>query len=334
MNIRSIYIEIINQCNLNCKTCYNRSGVNPKTVLLSADQLAQIIKQFVTYGLKRVLLSGGEPSLHPEFDDILELVNQFPQLSFVIVTNGTNPCTKLMDYLNTKANFALQLSLDGASEETNCLTRGDGQFAKAMNFARQINTFEQPFKHKLKMVLSQHNFKDLEEFCHLALSIGFLPEFAFALKSGNVSSYWNDMSLTPQQKLQVLKRIQNFNQSYHTEIFVPSCIYKCSFINGLEELNLCIKCDGSIQPCQTLYDSAHTLANALHYDEAMLYNGLLSFSKTAKERAGCDYGCDKCIINSFCHKGCPGEAWLQHCSLLADDENCQFRKLQFLFHDM
>ena len=28
MKVKTVYVEITNQCNLNCRTCYNRSGLN------------------------------------------------------------------------------------------------------------------------------------------------------------------------------------------------------------------------------------------------------------------------------------------------------------------
>ena len=114
MRVETIYLEITNQCNLNCRTCYNRSGLNRERKEITAEQLKEIIEQFIPYGLNRVIFSGGEPSLHSDFHSVLDLVDQYPQLSFGIVTNGTNLDEKLIEMLNTRKNFTLQISLDGS----------------------------------------------------------------------------------------------------------------------------------------------------------------------------------------------------------------------------
>ena len=63
MNVKSVYVETTNICNLNCKTCYNRSGLNKERKEISKAQLEEIIKLFLPFGLSRFLISGGEPAL-------------------------------------------------------------------------------------------------------------------------------------------------------------------------------------------------------------------------------------------------------------------------------
>ena len=67
MNVTSVYVEITNQCNLNCRTCYNRSGLNRTRKELSCEDLEQLIQLFLPLGLKHLSLSGGEPTLHSAF---------------------------------------------------------------------------------------------------------------------------------------------------------------------------------------------------------------------------------------------------------------------------
>ena len=208
MNIKTVYVEITNQCNLNCATCYNWSGLNRKRIELSFEQIENIIKLFFPYGLKRFLLSGGEPTLHSEFEKILDLIDKYPQITFGIVTNGTNQNKKLLEFLNTRDNLKLQISLDGSCEKQNAKTRGYGNFEKTVNFAKQIH--KPKLMPLLKMVISQSNYTDVEDFCDLALSLGFTPELAFIYKSGNGSDGWSSKELTSIQKLKILKLFYYF----------------------------------------------------------------------------------------------------------------------------
>ena len=99
MNIKTVCVEITNQCNLNCATCFNRSGLNRNKLELSFDQIENTLNLFLPFGLQRFLISGGEPTLHSEFEKILDLIDKYPKITFGIVTNGTNHNKKLIEYL-------------------------------------------------------------------------------------------------------------------------------------------------------------------------------------------------------------------------------------------
>ena len=328
MNIKTVYVEITNQCNLNCATCYNRSGLNRKRIELSFEQIENIIKLFFSYGLKRFLLSGGEPTLHSEFEKILDLIDKYPQITFGIVTNGTNQNKKLLEFLNTRDNLKLQISLDGSCEKQNAKTRGHGNFEKTVNFAKQIH--KPKLMPLLKMVISQSNYTDVEDFCDLALSLGFTPELAFIYKSGNGSDGWSSKELTSIQKLKILKLVERINKERNAGIFLPICTTKCPLEDGLNELSFCIKVDGSIQPCQSLYSEKYTVGNVLFFDKKLFLQNINNISDLARQRCEQDYGCEKCMLNDICGRGCMAEAVNLHDNPFASDGNCEYRKQQFI----
>lgn len=332
MNVKSVYVETTNICNLNCKTCYNRSGLNKEKREISKDQLEKIIQLFLPFGLSRFLISGGEPVLHSEFEKILDLIDEYPNLSFGIVTNGTNHNCKLIEYLNTRPNFTLQVSLDGSNEEQNSKTRGGGNFEKALAFAKKINnTSTNPL---LKMVISQNNYDDIENFYKLALSINFTPEFAFIFKSGNGANAWEDKTVSPQQKLKALNLIDALNKKHNAQALLPFCTGKCPFTKGTDNLSLCVKSDGSIQPCQMLYQEKYTLGNVFSFDPDSFYSRLDSIVAIAQKRYRSDYGCEKCMLNGYCGRGCMGAAANLNDDPYTSDGDCEFRKLQLIAHQM
>lgn len=328
MKIKTVYVEITNQCNLNCSTCYNRSGLNRQRKELSFEQIENIINLFLPYGLKRFLLSGGEPTLHSEFEKMLSLIDKYGQITFGIVTNGTNHNKKLLEFLNTRDNLKLQISLDGSSEEINAKIRGVGNFIKTISFARQIH--QTKLTPLLKMVISQDNYIDVESFCDLALSLGFTPELAFIYKSGNGSDGWDSKELMSIQKLKVLKIAQRINEEQNVDIFLPVCTTRCPLAEGVNDLSICIKVDGSIQPCQALYNEKYTVGNVLYFDEKSFVENIRTLSDIARLRCEQDYGCKKCMLCDICGRGCMAEAVNLNNDPLAYDGNCEYRKQQFI----
>lgn len=328
MIVKTVYVEITNKCNLNCATCYNRSGLNINKKEITFDQIENILKVFLPFGMQRFLISGGEPTLHSDFDRILSLIDQYPEVTFGIVTNGTVHNEKLLNYLNTRTNLKLQISLDGSSEKVNSATRGQGTFDKTIDFAKKIKTPH--ITPLMKMVVSQNNLDDVENYCNLAVSLGFTPELAFIYKSGNGSDEWETKGLTSLQKLKVLKFVENFNKENKTDVFLPRCTVSCPFLGKLDELSFCIKTDGSIQPCQSLYDAKYTIGNIFNFNVSKFVNNLNLIVDIAKKRSKMDYGCQKCMINNICGRGCMAEAVNLCGDPLANDNNCEYRKQQFI----
>lgn len=323
MKIQTAYVEITNRCNLNCMTCYNRSGLNHVTKEMSPEQLEYIYLRFRPYGMRRLLISGGEPSLHSCFHEILALADKYPELTLGIVTNGTNCDSVLIDSLNTKPNMELQISLDGASEEINRKIRGTGNFEKTLTFAKQITMREKP---RLKMVISKYNLEDVKPFYSLALSLGFQPEYAFIYRSGNACDNWEDKLLSTHDKIHVLKLLDKLNKELDGDAFLPRCTSTCPFAEGSPDLSISIHVNGIMQPCQMLCDPLYSIGNAFSDDDDTLFSELENTMIIAKQRISTDYGCEKCFLKSVCGHGCMGAASVLTGDPLGDDGECSYRK--------
>lgn len=328
MTFKTVYSEITNRCNLNCATCYNRSGHNTVTHEMSLEQIEQILEHGMRFGARRFLFSGGEPSLHSDFHGLLALLDRRPDLEFGFVTNGTVHDAVWIDFLNLHDNVTLQVSLDGADEESNRLTRGAGSFARAVEFVKKIHLPTQ--KPLLKMVISKNNFHDVEAFYRLAVTLGCMPEFAFIYRSGNGSDAWESKALSAREKMAVLKLVKRLNEEYGLDAYLPKCTVRCPFSAGAEQMSVCIKTNGSIQPCQSLYGDAYSLGNVFDFREDEVLARVDALVELAKTRVSTDYGCEKCLLHAACGKGCMAEAANLVGDPLANDGACLFRKLQFL----
>src|SRR5208283_4669808 len=86
-------IEIVNSCNLPCPTCYANSplGAGQKVDAVPLDDLQRRIQGVIDRkGKIEILqLSGGEPTLHPQFFDLLRWLHSNPGVDYVLLnTNG------------------------------------------------------------------------------------------------------------------------------------------------------------------------------------------------------------------------------------------------------
>jgi len=121
-------VELTESCNLKCPLCYSSSG--PGGRHLSYDECVTAIERLITVeGRPEVLqLSGGEPTIHPDFEKILAYAVSRPIDIVMINTNGVriahDPAfiERLAEFRN---RIEVYLQFDGLRDETYIALRGE-----------------------------------------------------------------------------------------------------------------------------------------------------------------------------------------------------------------
>ena len=88
-------IDITYSCNLHCFNCDRSCEQDPSNDLMSIGQVRQFLEESRTAGnpWKRIRVLGGEPTLHPQFLEIINLIVEYrdkysPSTSIELTTNG------------------------------------------------------------------------------------------------------------------------------------------------------------------------------------------------------------------------------------------------------
>lgn len=70
-------IAIVNYCNLQCKYCFADDMIHEKMETMSLDNFREILSFAARTSKNHIGIIGGEPTLHPHFQDILKEVNRY-----------------------------------------------------------------------------------------------------------------------------------------------------------------------------------------------------------------------------------------------------------------
>ncbi|MBR4866179.1 MAG: radical SAM protein [Clostridia bacterium] len=328
MKVDAAYLEVTNRCNLNCATCYNRSGINRETRELKFDDLLACIRRLQSFGCRAFTFSGGEPMLYRELDALLTYMEDNPQLDFSLVTNGTRVTEPILERLKKLHNLKVQVSLDGSCEEENAKTRGEGNFEKAITTLRALQDAGIPCF--AAYVISRRNLSDVQLFFERMVEESITPSFSFIMRQGNGSDDWEEKGLTSVEKIKIMGLLHSLTRDGEMPIAIPGCSYACPLAEEGTGLNVLVKNDGSLYPCQSLYDPAYCMGNLLSDSDETLGNGVRYIQELAQKRREADFGCTTCMIRNQCGKGCIAIADSVGGNALADDGECTLRKAFFL----
>ncbi|MGV3754854.1 MAG: radical SAM protein [Verrucomicrobiota bacterium] len=152
--------NITRRCNLKCIHCYSDSDAREYPGELTWEQCQNVIDDLSGYGIPALLLSGGEPLIHPRFFDIATYARE-KGLKLTLSTNGT-----LIDHATAARLKALQfayvgISLDGIGATHDHFRGRQGAFEKAVSAFRNCKAVGQ--KVGLRLTLSANNIADLDK---------------------------------------------------------------------------------------------------------------------------------------------------------------------------
>ena len=123
-SLRYLELQITDRCNLQCRHCYIGESFHQD---LSMEQIQKVLEEFEEIQGLRLLLSGGEPLLHPHFWEINDILRNHAFRS-VLLSNGTLITKEVAKKLCV---HEVQISLDGMKQGHESL-RGKGTFEKTM----------------------------------------------------------------------------------------------------------------------------------------------------------------------------------------------------------
>ncbi|PEQ91727.1 hypothetical protein CN481_15675 [Bacillus sp. AFS006103] len=136
VSLQQIYFIITRTCNLFCSHCIRSSGPGVKDTVLYENALLAMEKLSPHGKQALFFISGGEPTLHPNFQEIVSKACElFPNV--MVNTNGLN-LHALKTAYKKHPNLKMQISVDG-SRTAHDLIRGKGTFLKSIEHIRILS---------------------------------------------------------------------------------------------------------------------------------------------------------------------------------------------------
>lgn len=156
------WIEITRACNLRCPHCFVEAGP-PREVEMSTDRILRLLDEWAEMGVFSVVITGGEPSLHPDF---LEIVRYAHSLGFTvaIASNGMPLTEKVLEQI-PQDDVIISVSLDGIHGAG--AATGESDFDAVTRKLLKIRDYG--FHTSIMTTTTHDNVGDLQTFINFAI---------------------------------------------------------------------------------------------------------------------------------------------------------------------
>ena len=112
-------ISLTEKCNLRCVYCMPEKGVEltPKSHLLTTPEIIRLSRIFIGIGVDKIRLTGGEPTIRKDINDVVEQIGNLPGLKSLAMTTTGIVLSKHLSHFKNNNLTQLNISLDTLRKE-------------------------------------------------------------------------------------------------------------------------------------------------------------------------------------------------------------------------
>lgn len=310
---RNVYIYITEKCQLRCKHCYLGRRLD-KEVIMSKDDIFRNLVLWKKIGGKKLCFLGGEPTLHPQFEEIIKYANGLKYEEITMDSNGQQIALEKLKNMNSADFTYIQVSLDGGSALTNDKTRGKGTFATAMNTIKELR--ERNFDIRIICTVNNNNIEDCLKILSIADDLG-VSLVKYHIFSGIGSGKENaDLLINPKEWIKFYNLLLKQKGKYKARIQYQVAYGDTKTKEILFDQNYdgCLgrKLDRmSVFPNGNVYICSYLFDTDLNFAQVDLKNNKLIINKDRLNELSLFHSgmkkCDHCNFFETCFMGCQAE---------------------------
>jgi SynChlorMet cassette radical SAM/SPASM protein ScmF len=211
--LRSLYLYLSGSCNLACRHCWISPTYQPAGAEngrhVKVEYVEKAVREAKPLGLRSVKLTGGEPTLHPQFREIVTGIAQ-EEIMIMMETNGTLIDDDLALFLRqTPGMTHISVSVDGVDAESHDALRAvPGSFERSVAGIRSL--VEAGIRPQLICSLHQENVAQMGAMVALAEELGCHSiKFNYIQAMGRGESFTEEHGLDIEEVIDSHRRVED-----------------------------------------------------------------------------------------------------------------------------
>lgn len=331
----SIDLYVTRRCNLNCIYCFADSKYIGNKIKgdscneMHIDRIKNLIDQIANLEIKKVTLTGGEPTLRP---DLAEIIHHFiiNNIEVFLATNAYSISDKQAQELRAAGLREVQVKLDAANSKTQDKLSGvRGSYEKLIKGIETLKKYS--FKVSIVAVVTSLNIKEIPEVIKTCadLSVDEVDPRIYApgiwALSGRGGVYLSPSS----NSIKWLEKKIGMLQKRYQGVMKISSLDTSNFIKKKEtEMPLCaglissctILENGLVVPCELLADFSNEFIIGDANSETLIdiWNSEKAERWVSRKSPKVEEPCISCNEFGRCKGGCPWKSMVTYGKWLCD----------------
>jgi cyclic pyranopterin phosphate synthase len=118
-SIEYLRISVTDRCNFRCVYCMPAEGMPwlPKSEILSYEEIADVVRQLAPLGLRRLRITGGEPTIRPEIHELIRMLRAVPEITDIALSTNGVRLPQLASLLRESGLDRVNMSVDSLIPE-------------------------------------------------------------------------------------------------------------------------------------------------------------------------------------------------------------------------
>ena len=327
--ITTAYLHVTQNCNLSCIGCYSYDSRRNDSEDPSFEKITQAISQLSAHGIKRLVISGGEPFLREDLPAIVKYAKETCEIGCVdVITNGTVVDSEQLKLI---APFISRIcvSFDGYSENSAAYIRKEQRFSQLVETVKNIQ--RAGIHAHLTPTIHAKNYKDIKEYFELSKQLN--TTITFSLFSAPYDQEATYCLIPSVQDLENIAGIIAYTSDELASLFQDMPTSKnltvktsCGAAQGI----ISISYDGKVYPCHMLHDDRFLMGSI--FDDCL--DKTLD-GDVCREMADINIesiaACSNCEVRFFCGGGCRARSFYLNGGVYGRDPYCNLMKT---FYDL
>lgn len=325
-----IYLDINQTCSLQCPFCLSGARLDAKANL-PLSTIKKIATEISEMGIMYVKIGGGDPFLHPDFAEIINLLRASG--CFITISTNSMTLTPYIAELLAKNKVRTSVSIEGM-ETTDDNLRGHGHFQKALDASDILKTAGVDVL--LRTTLLRQNLKDIPKLVELAKNREVKIKFSYCRPAGRAT--YNQTVLEPKDSFNYIKVLKYLNDPkvlpyvlmdegmmFNQPIELKNKILHGN-ICGAANRSMHIDPLGKVSPCVFL---GPTFSFGKIYQDGPIkdfWQGKIGNKFQTVREIRQPHECDGC--NRLCKNECPANRFYFWGNYQQQDPNCLYEALR------
>ena len=317
---KKVHITMTNNCNMRCPHCFVSAGIVEKQEL-NVEEILEVIKKIESInGLTDIVVSGGEPLIHP---GTLQLLKGLRGHNVSLFTNGT---------LINESNYRdiadccqeVQISFEGVTQEAYERIRGRGNYNKALHAIELLKTTGVKITLAITILPStvenirEYLIRFVQSFEYKNLEIRLNDDIEMAGNALTMDFSGFDKYEADKMMLSLVGQLQDMGVTK-----ASSSGRNVKFKNCGIGTNIVIDANGKVYPCNK-FSAYH---RGLDEDMSLIFEDFNELNRTTSTDSMSK--CRKCELKYICAGGCRIDYMNRHGDMLAVDCTSDFKENQY-----